>query len=158
MPRYSSEVKKFERKRRQRYFMVKVTIAFIIFCLIAAPLQFIFDWYSTWRDGEPTWLSGTLRTGLLFFYALTLCIEAFFRLERYPQHKEKDFRILILKLALFLPVLIFLFEYFVSSQYRSPENLSFSMQFLQVSAALSALLLSTIVHYIVTRQEMRSIR
>ena len=146
------------RRSRQIGFLWRVTITFLLFCLVAAPFQFHVEWYALWTGSDSEWLSKALQSGPLYFYAVTLCIEAYFRIEHYLSDVRKDIRIFMLKMALCLPLLAFVFEYFVSEHYRSSAPLDDWVRAVQLGTAFAAFLLSTITHYVVSSTEARGIR
>ncbi len=152
------EEKKIRRKERQKFFAFRVTVTFVVFCLVAAPLQFHIDWYSSLTNGTTDWLSSSLKSAPLYFYALVLCIEAFLRLEHYPNLLSKDRRVFALRLFLVVPIIAFIFQFFVSPFYSSQNALPIIEQWIQLLTGGVAFILSTLVHKEITKQELRRIR
>jgi hypothetical protein len=155
---YKRLVKGSDRSARQMQFSWRVTILFIAFCLFATPLQIHVEWYGGLATNRATWFSDVLKNGALFFYAFTLCVEAFFRLSRYPLSDRKDFRLFFLKMALWIPIIAFVFEYFISPDYRSGAHIGELAQLAQIITAVGALVLSTLTHQVTVTHELRTIR
>jgi TRAP-type uncharacterized transport system fused permease subunit len=154
----TAEEKKQRRIQRQRMFKFRVTLTFVAFCLVAAPLQFHIDWYSGFSNGKADWLSASLKSAPLYFYALVLCIEAFLRLEHYPSLLKNDRRVILLRLFLLVPVLAFLFQYFVTPFYKNAQPLPEIELWIQMITGSIAFMLSTLVHKEIIKQEIRRIR
>lgn len=147
------------RQKRQQTFFFRITANFVLFCLVAVPLQFHIQWYENLFGHNKDWLTTILRSGPMYFYALILCIESNLRLEHYPYLLFGDRRIYLLRLILLIPIIIFGGQYFISPLYRDVcVPLPTYEQVLQIGVGIFAFLLSTITHLLVTSQETKKIR
>ena len=149
----------YDRKIRQRSFYFRVTANFVIFCLFIVPLQFHTQWYGQIFGNDKGWLSNILRSGPMYFYALTLCIEANLRLEHYRDLLFRDWRIYSLRLLIFLPPSVFFMQYFISPLYKN-ESISLPTyeEVIQIGMGISAFIFSTIAHVLIVSLEKKRIR
>lgn len=89
-----------------------------------------------------------LRSGPIYFYALILCIEANLRLEHYPKLLFNERRVYFLRCVLWIPILVFLLQYFVSPYYHgTSQTLPPLEQTVQLMTGVLAFVLSTLVHH-----------
>ena len=149
------------RKKKQQAFYFRVTANFILFCLVAAPLQFHMGWYSNLisSNSSPDWLEKLLRSGPMYFYSLILCLEGNLRLEHYPRLLFGDRRIYFLRLLLIIPIAIFALQYFATDLYRNTTTmLPFWEQGIQLGAGVFSCILSILVNHVVANQEMKRIK
>jgi hypothetical protein len=68
--------------------MVYRFILFLIFSILAAPLEYHIKWAGPWSKGKAAFLDAVAQPliyGLLFFYAVIIAIEALMHLAAYPQ-------------------------------------------------------------------------
>lgn len=94
----------------------------------------------------------------MYFYAVTLSLEALLRLGHYPKLASGGLPIHLLRLLLLVPLVIFGLQYFVTPLYRENQApLPVAEQVLQIGTGVAAFLVSTIVHHHVVRREMKRI-
>ena len=147
------------RQKRQRTFYLRVTANFILFCVIAVPLQFHVSWYADLTSATPNGFAKILMSGPMYFYALILCLEGNLRLEHYPKLLYDDRRIYFLRILLLGPPIVAFFQYYITPYYKSVDQLiPMPEQVVQIMTGLTALTLSTIVHHQVVTHELRRIR
>lgn len=145
------------RLQRQHQFIWRVSITFLLFCAFAAPIQFHVEWYRLWSHRDSSWMGKALSTGPLYFYAVILCIEAFLRLEHFPKLVNHDNRIWFLRLFLLVPIVVFVLQFLISPHYATGAPIALEERYVQFLTGLTSFILATLVHWIITRQEVRRI-
>lgn len=127
----------FEKGDRDMTRFQKMFVAIVIVTFLC-PIKFHMDWYTNWRSENNTWKGAVhfvLETGGLFFYALTLGFATLSEIKDNPKIRIKP-RIFWLKVACWLPLIIFVFEYMLV-RYRIVPPDEFYI-WIQVSAAILA--------------------
>lgn len=147
-----------DRQRRQRRFYIRFTTNFVIFCLVAAPLQFHIQWYGNLTNSKPEWLGISLRSGPIYFYAIILCIEALLRLEHYNKSSTNEIKVFILRWLLLFPPFVFIMQYFVTPWYKSTmSSIPNIEKVVQILTGITAFVLSTVIHHLISKQEIKRI-
>lgn len=144
-------------QKRQQGFYFRVTTNFVVFCLLAVPLRFHLQWFGNLLAKKPDWLSLAFRSGPMYFYAITLCLESILRLEYYPELLYERRLVYLLRwLMILLSSLIFAY-YLLSPTYKNgaPLLITINEQVNQIGTGVLALALSTLAHHYVTKQEMK---
>lgn len=116
---------------------------FVLFALVAAPLEFNVKWFATWSiDGVAASdaLRKTLSDGALFFYAVVMAVEALFRIEMHPERATRP-ALLVCKGCCYLVPIGFV-AYLVRGV-RSPLTEGWMTS--QLYLAFGSLFLSTVV-------------
>ena len=90
----------------------------------------------------------------MYFYSTVLCLEGLLRLEHYIDLKD-DIRVFMLKKLLWVPVIIFFFEFFVTSFYSAPNAIPFFEVIIQLGCGAMSFILSLCVHFLVISHEAR---
>lgn len=132
--------------------VIRPTLIFVVFSIMAAPLEFHMNWYYELRNGADMELAvnKSLVTGVLFFYSVTVSIESILRLDSHPEI-TKRLAVTILKILCVASLLPFLLEFTqLFRTHRSPDRLSY---IIQISNALLSLMLATISHLYLTKVE-----
>ncbi len=142
-------------KRRQRTFYIQVTANFAIFCLVAAPLQFYIQCYGNLTNLKTEWLGTVLKSGPLYFYAIILCIEALLRLEHYHELLKNEIKVLVLRRLLLIPLFVFMMQYLVTPWYRRTASLPNIEKVAQILMGITAFVLSTYIHHLVSKEEIK---
>ena len=142
-------------KKRQQIFLFKAFGLFVVFSLLIAPLEYHFEWYHSLAAMKySTWLGALINplpSAVLYFYAIIIAFEALLFLAIYPEISSCSWKMKLVQILLWVPVVVFVLEYFVSPHYSRPgeaipTNIPIQAAALQCLTAVAALILSLIVH------------
>lgn len=102
---------------------IKAYILFFAFAALVAPLEYHLKWINLWANSLDFYgaLQHPLISGILYFYAAIMAIEAFLVLSLYPEVKEIRF-MSIVQIALAATIVSFLADYVVTGHYPAPWN------------------------------------
>jgi hypothetical protein len=135
---------------RKRFFIRKI-LTFVVFALVCTPLEFHLNWMYYVRN-EPSVdlaFAKALISGVLFFYSVTISMEAFMRLDGHPQIAGR-LEVTILKSLLVVVIIVFMGA-FLQFDYRhaQPEK----TDWFQISLAIYTLIVASFIHFYVVKAE-----
>lgn len=118
-------------------YFIRQNVLFLVFILIAAPLQFNLALYY----GH---VSTALLEGSLYFFAVVAAAEAWMRLENHPE-VASAISTLLMKLLCAIPLVLFALD-FLPAKYGSATPTPRDCHF-QIPAAVLSLGISVVVHF-----------
>jgi hypothetical protein len=110
-------------RRAQRTFCLKAGTIFVLFAFLIAPLEYHIQWCNYWYQSNPLWeaLVNPLPSGLLYFYAVIMAIEALSILTSSPEVNDVQY-MFVVRLALYASIVSFFVGYIVSGHYPARWN------------------------------------
>jgi hypothetical protein len=86
-------------------------ILYLVFVLVAAPLEIILDLWSGTVRPDPTLIARPVAQGLVYIYAFTLIVETWFRLEQRSGTSRMKPKLKALQAACICLILFFMVDY-----------------------------------------------
>jgi hypothetical protein len=129
-------------------------VLFIIFSILAAPLEYHIKWAEPWVKGEASFFEAVERplvSGMLFFYSVIITVEALMHLAAYPQVATR-LAVRLIKLCGYPLSIVPFFLYILRGLHEPLDDGWLTFQW---CVAATSLLLAVIIHTYTAKIDMR---